>query len=50
MKPHLSPPNSSSAKESPRNHLRFHLPHLHIFSVFGDDWFALKAEGFNGTL
>ena len=25
---------------------RFHLPHLHLTSVFGDDWFGLKAEAF----
>jgi uncharacterized membrane protein len=25
---------------------RFHLPHLHLDSVFGNDWFALKAEAF----
>lgn len=25
---------------------RFHLPHMHLASVFGDDWFALKAEAF----
>ena len=25
---------------------RFHLPTLHLNSVFGDDWFALKAEAF----
>lgn len=25
---------------------RFHRPHLHLHSVFGDDWFALKAEAF----
>lgn len=25
---------------------RFHRPHLHLGSVFGDDWFALKAEAF----
>jgi uncharacterized membrane protein len=25
---------------------RFHVPHLHLRSVFGDDWFALKAEAF----
>lgn len=25
---------------------RFHLPHAHLFSVFGDDWFARKAEMF----
>jgi uncharacterized membrane protein len=25
---------------------RFHLPHTHLASPFGDDWFALKAEAF----
>jgi uncharacterized membrane protein len=25
---------------------RFHLPHMHLARVFGDDWFALKAEAF----
>ena len=25
---------------------RFHRPHLHLTSVFGGDWFALKAEAF----
>ena len=25
---------------------RFHLPHTHLDSVFGSDWFGLKAEGF----
>ena len=25
---------------------RFHLPHVHLASVFGDDWFAKKAELF----
>ena len=25
---------------------RFHLPHLHLSSIYGDDWFALKAEAF----
>ena len=28
------------------HHLRFHQPHLHLHSLFGDDWFALKAETF----
>lgn len=28
------------------HHIRFHLPHLHLQSVFGGDWFALKAEAF----
>ena len=27
-------------------HFRFHLPHLHLAPVFGNDWFALKAEAF----
>jgi uncharacterized membrane protein len=26
--------------------LRFHRVHEHLHSVFGDDWFALKAEAF----
>jgi uncharacterized membrane protein len=29
-----------------RHHLRFHTPHAHLSSVFGDDWFAVRAEGF----
>jgi uncharacterized membrane protein len=29
-----------------RHFYRFHLPHLHLSSVFGDDWFALRAEAF----
>ena len=28
------------------HHLRFHAPHFHLHSVFGGDWFALKAEAF----
>jgi uncharacterized membrane protein len=31
-------------KES--EYFRFHLPHLHLNSVFGDNWFALRAESF----
>ena len=34
---------TASAEKHPR---RFHLPHAHLDSVFGGDWFALKAEGF----
>jgi uncharacterized membrane protein len=30
----------------PQKFYRFHVPHLHLASVFGDDWFALKAEAF----
>jgi uncharacterized membrane protein len=29
-----------------RRHFRFHEPHLHLFSAFGDDAFGRNAEGF----
>ncbi|WP_176056946.1 DUF1003 domain-containing protein [Paraburkholderia caribensis] len=32
--------------DPPRDHLRFQLPHAHLSTVFGNDWFALKAESF----
>jgi uncharacterized membrane protein len=32
--------------QQPGHHLRFHMPHAHLSSVFGNDWFGLKAEGF----
>jgi uncharacterized membrane protein len=32
--------------DTPNYYFRFHLPHLHLGSVFGDDWFSLKAEAF----
>jgi uncharacterized membrane protein len=40
-----------SAKPTVQNsnsdhHFRFHFPHVHLSSPFGDDWFALKAEAF----
>ena len=37
------PPTPSAANH---NHFRFHAPHLHLAPVFGNDWFALKAEAF----
>ena len=33
-------------KNGKDDHFRFHLRHAHLFSVFGNDWFALKAEKF----
>jgi uncharacterized membrane protein len=39
-------PNPVPAPDTPNNYFRFHLPHLHLGSVFGDDWFSLKAEAF----
>jgi uncharacterized membrane protein len=38
-------PAPASARPE-RRHFRFHLPHGHLTSVFGNDWFALKAEAF----
>ena len=39
--------SSTSKRAAATSHLyRFHTPHLHLQSVFGDDWFALKAEAF----
>jgi uncharacterized membrane protein len=32
--------------ENNAHHFRFHMPFAHMFSVFGDDWFSLKAEAF----
>ena len=40
-----SAPAAPTAEEHP-HHLRFHTPHLHLNSLFGGDWFALKAEAF----
>src|SRR5712692_1376404 len=28
------------------HHFRFHAPHAHLSSVFGDNWFGSKAEAF----
>ena len=39
-------PKASNNKIQKEPFFRFHLPHLHLNSVFGDDWFALKAESF----
>jgi uncharacterized membrane protein len=36
----------SSTPNDDKHHFRFHLPHVHLTSVFGNDWFALKAEAF----
>ncbi|RBP02098.1 uncharacterized protein DUF1003 [Roseiarcus fermentans] len=35
------------SSEQGHNHARrFHLPHSHLESVFGGDWFGVRAEGF----
>ena len=41
-------PSATEPKSPERHHhhFRFHIPHLHLHSTFGNDWFALKAEAF----
>ena len=41
-----SPRVAAAAHKGERHFFRFHLPHAHLSSVYGDDWFALKAEAF----
>jgi uncharacterized membrane protein len=38
--------NEKSKTNGNGHFYRFHLPHVHLTSVFGDDWFAQQAEGF----
>ncbi len=42
----MNPSALSPAEEARLRHYRFHLPHRHLNSAFGNDWFALKAEAF----
>lgn len=48
MKTHAEPspvvPLSPTCQN--QHYLRFHFSHAHLDSVFGNDWFALKAEAF----
>jgi len=44
MKTPTSEPAQKTGTSS--HHFRFHLPHVHLAPVFGNDWFALKAEAF----
>lgn len=39
-------PAATSGHRAKNHHFRFHLPHVHLTSAFGNDWFALKAEAF----
>ena len=38
--------SEASSDPTSQSFYRFHRPHLHLGSVFGDDWFAIKAETF----
>lgn len=37
---------TADARKEDQDFYRFHRPHLHLSSVYGDDWFSLKAEAF----
>ena len=41
-------PEAKSTEAAPKtvDHLRFHRPHAHLSTTFGNDTFALKAEAF----
>lgn len=39
-------PGATATNQQRNDYFRFHLPHMHLASVFGDDWFSLKAEAF----
>jgi uncharacterized membrane protein len=40
------PVTTAKIEKKDNDFFRFHLPNMHLSSVYGDDWFALKAEGF----
>jgi hypothetical protein len=46
MKAESEIPAPVPVPDVPNDYFRFHLPHVHLGTVFGNDWFALKAEGF----
>jgi uncharacterized membrane protein len=47
MTPNISSAPDTLVEGKEEGHFyRFHRPHLHLSAVYGDDWFALKAEAF----
>jgi uncharacterized membrane protein len=38
--------SESVTNDASNHHIRFHSRHFHLNSLFGDDWFSLKAEAF----
>ena len=38
--------NAAKPTIKKENYFRFHLPHAHLSTPFGNDWFSLKAEKF----
>lgn len=46
MKKHSTTSECEPVVTPDHHYFRFHLAHFHLSSVFGDDWFSLKAEAF----
>jgi len=46
MENNISAQTTSAQNQVTDNYFRFHFPLQYLSSVFGDDWFALKAEAF----
>jgi uncharacterized membrane protein len=42
----MTPDLSEKPTTDPTDHLRFHRPHAHLATTFGNDTFALRAEAF----
>jgi uncharacterized membrane protein len=42
----MTPDPSEKPTTDPTDHLRFHRPHAHLATTFGNDTFALRAEAF----
>jgi uncharacterized membrane protein len=42
----MQTPTTTAAPTASNHHFRFHAPHAHLASAFGDDWFGVRAEGF----
>jgi uncharacterized membrane protein len=42
----MEPSTANEVRAAVRHHFRFHAPHTHLSSVFGDNWFGAKAEAF----
>jgi uncharacterized membrane protein len=42
----MTPDKSETNTTAPVDHLRFHRPHAHLATTFGNDKFALRAEAF----
>jgi len=45
-RPATPSPGTPASPDNRQHHMRFYAPHAHLASVFGSDWFGVKAEAF----